>query len=405
VSWFTPQRGSPRWRFSKVGLDGKRRYYYADPEWPRTEAGRKKATAWMLGVLDSLEGRSVTAGHWTIDNLRLAYMTWVERKAESGELSRHTFDGHRKQLKILCREPLHGRPFGELAVDDLNAAKLQALAEAWKKQGRGATTIRNRLGSLQAMLNWAAQPRGDRAVEKLIPVNPVAGWEMPRAEYQGDRYAPAAEVDAFLAWLGKRAEGLPGKMGRFERLMVQLVRIAAATGCRPGELCALRWRHIHFDQRAIIMPPAEHKTGRKTQKPRLVPLSPEVAALLEGLQADPERHPEFVFTHHAHWRGRKPTADEQRYGVPWNSNALSRRFKELRREAIDAKVIPDVDEGLQRLHLYRLRHTKITNDLQAGARVADVAAKSGNSIAVIESTYLHPQVSHLVDVEDRLRRG
>ena len=250
------------------------------------------------------------------------------------------------------------------------------------------------------MLNWAARPRDDRAIERLIPVNPIAGYELPKADYQGDRYAPAEEVNAFLGWIDRRAAALTGKLARFERLTVHLIRFVAETGCRPGEACTLRWEHFDPAQRAAILPLREHKTGRKTGRPRLILLSPALVALLEEIRADPERHPTHVFTHGCGHLATQ-TEERRRQGDPWNSNALSRKVKELRREAIKAGILRE-DSGLKRLHLYRLRHTRITNALEKGANIVDVAALSGNSVKVIESTYLHHQIDHLRDVADRL---
>src|SRR5262249_35016373 len=147
-------------------------------------------------------------------------------------------------LNLICATPRGGRTYGHLPVRELTTRVVAELVRLWTENGKGATTVRNRVGSLQAMLNWAAAPRTDRSIERLIPANPVAGFEMPRAEYQGDRYAPAAEVGAFLKWLDERAEVAAGPYARFERLTARLVRFVAETGCRPGEACRLEWRHV-----------------------------------------------------------------------------------------------------------------------------------------------------------------
>ncbi len=273
------------------------------------------------------------------------------------------------------------------------------LVAAWESSGLGDTTIRNRLGSLQAMLNWAARPRDDRPIERLIAANPVAGFEMPRATYPGERYAPKEEVEAFLGWLDDRAAKATGKLARFERVLAVLVRLAADAGCRPGELCVLRWEYYDEARRAFILPPKKHKTGRKTGRRRVILASAATAARLAALRAEPGAHPEWVFTHACAAHVAR-TPEQRAVGDPWNSNALSRRIKELRREAIAAGVLSE-DAGLGRMHLYRLRHTKITDLLQDGANIVDVAALSGNSIKVIESTYLHHSLDRLREVADR----
>jgi integrase len=241
-------------------------------------------------------------------------------------------------------------------------------------------------------------------LEGKASAHTAAGLELPRAEYQGDRYAPADEVEGFLAWVEARARAVAGKLARFHLLTAYLVRFVAETGCRPGEACALEWRHCDLPRRLVVFPAPEHKTGRKTKRPRTLALSPGLVALLESLRADPERHPTHVFTHAWGPRAGVRTEEELRQGCPWNSNALSRRIKELRREAIAAGVLA-ADSGVRRMHLYRLRHTRITNDLQAGMLATDAAALHGNSVKVIESTYLHHQADHLLDAADRARGG
>jgi hypothetical protein len=75
------------------------------------------------------------------------------------------------------------------------------------------------------------------------------------------------------------------------------------------------------------------------------------------------------------------------------------------RETITAKVLPVVDSGVKRMHLYRLRHTRITNDLPSGMLATDAAVLRGDSVKMIESVYLHAQADHLLDVVDRIRGG
>lgn len=407
VSWHP----KGRWCFTK-SIDGKRRYFYASAEIPNTPAGRRKAVEWMEGVLRELEDRVVTGEDWTLNDLRLAYLTWCKRRTAERLMKPHTFNGHRKHLNLICRATRSGKTYGQFLARELTTKAIGDLVKAWKtptkdregneRPGKGATTIRNRLGSLQAMLNWASSPRDDRPIERLIPANPIAGYELPKAEYQGDRYAPAEEVEAFLAWLDDRAAKVEGFVGRFERLTARLVRMAAETGARPGELCALEWRHYDADQRVILFPPDEHKTGGKTKRPRLVLITPELAAMLEEIRSDPKRHPSFVFTHSVRRKG--STEAEREQGAAWNSNALSRRIKILRREAIAAGLKLE-DKGVKRMHLYRLRHTHITSAMQSPEKpsIVDVATMHGTSVKMIETTYLHTQVSHLHGVLERLK--
>ncbi len=68
------------------------------------------------------------------------------------------------------------------------------------------------------------------------------------------------------------------------------------TGMRPTESRLLKWVEIRFDTDPphVCLPPNRHKTGRRTGKPRRVPLSPEALDVLdEARQRDP--HHKHVF--------------------------------------------------------------------------------------------------------------
>ncbi len=398
VSWHK----SRRWRFSTTDPGGKRRYHYATPEFPRTETGRRKATEWMEAMLRSLEDRVVQADGWTLEDLRKLYLDHVDTRLAAGEAAPETYDGHRKALNLICGTPRGGLTYGHLEARTLTTKDVGDLVKLWT--GKSPTTIRNRIGSLQAMLNWAARPIPGRPLERIITANPIAGMDLPRPEYQGDRYAPAAEVEAFVGWVEARAAKVESKEARFERMLAVLIRMAAETGARPKELCRLEWRHYDADIGFVIFPPREHKTGRKTGRPRSIYIPQTIAALLEQLKSDPDRHLTHVFTHRRHVLGTVGTAQQCRQGEPWIPNGLCKRMASLRREAIEAGAIPAVDKGIKRMHLYRLRHTKITNDIQSGESITDLAGMHGNSVAIIESTYLHTQLRHRSEVGRRLER-
>lgn len=402
---------SNRWCFTKT-VGAKRQFFYADPSFSKSKDGERKARLWMEGLVAQLDDSAKQGEDWSLNDLRRAYLSWCKRRLANGDTKQHTYDGHRKHLGLICRTPRGQETYGAISARELTTKMVGQIIGSWRDpgedeegiplRGKGPTTIRNRIGSLQAMLNWAASPRDDRSIEKLIAFNPIRGYELPKAEYQGDRYAPAEEVEAFLAWVDKRAAECEGAAARFERLTAKLVHLIADTGARPGEICALEWRHFDPIQRTIVYPPREHKTGGKTKRPRIVVLGPDSVAMLLEIKADVDKHPTHVFTHATRRRG--SSKGERTLGDPWNSNALSRKIKELRRGAIADKV-PLTDEGVRRMHLYRLRHTHITAAMQDPEKpaISDVATMHGTSVKMIENTYLHHQVDHLHGVLERMQ--
>jgi integrase len=61
---------------------------------------------------------------------------------------------------------------------------------------------------------------------------------------------------------------------QFRRVLIFL----KSTGARPCEMASMRWADVRFEQHLVVL--KEHKTGRKTGRPRRIPLVPTVVKLL-----------------------------------------------------------------------------------------------------------------------------
>lgn len=68
-----------------------------------------------------------------------------------------------------------------------------------------------------------------------------------------------------------------------------LVEIALMLGLRRAELIGLKWEHVDFGGRLI-------RVLGKGDSDETVPMLPAVRDILWALRAEPDRHPEFVFT-------------------------------------------------------------------------------------------------------------
>ncbi len=102
------------------------------------------------------------------------------------------------------------------------------------------------------------------------------------------------------------------------RNYIEMIR---ESGCRPGEAANLRWPMIDWEKGVAIE--HQHKTMKKTKKPRKIPLSERALELLCELEAkarnrangaDPTGH---VFTNER--------------GTRWSSQALTKRMETIRR--------------------------------------------------------------------------
>jgi integrase len=127
---------------------------------------------------------------------------------------------------------------------------------------------------------------------------------------------------------------------RIRQPVADAIRLIALTGCRRGEAANLRWAHVELKRGRIVLPPNSHKSGRKTNKPRIIPL-PAAAQAIIARQPQGEDQ-DFVFA---------PAKGD-------GALALSRIWANVREEAGFSK----------RLGLHGLRHSIASHLAMGGAQ-------------------------------------
>jgi integrase len=155
-----------------------------------------------------------------------------------------------------------------------------------------------------------------------------------------------------------------------DRQDAELVRVAAYTGLRRGELLALRWRDVDFGLRKIVVRRAISANiealSTKSRRAREVPLAGQAAEALRRLaqRSDFVGPDEFVFTN--------------RLGRRLDGSALRRRVERARDAA-----------GLRPLRFHDLRHTYGSLLVAGGVDLASVKAAMGHSRITTTERYLH----------------
>lgn len=145
------------------------------------------------------------------------------------------------------------------------------------------------------------------------------------------------------------------------------------TGARPGELSRLRWEHIRFDLRIAVL--SEHKTKRRTQKPKVIPLNQKMTRLLHWLEQ--RSTSDFVFVNSK--------------GRPWNRHSLAKRISGIRKRCgFDNDVVP-----------YTLRHRAATKAITATGDLSATSKLLNHTNVSTTQRYIHLASDALVDFSER----
>jgi integrase len=121
--------------------------------------------------------------------------------------------------------------------------------------------IRCVVATIKRSFNWALEM-------ELVSRNPFAKLRR-RGQTQRRRPMTDEEFQTLLR----------GSDPKFRRFSIFL----KFTGARPGEAASMRWADVDFVQAAVVL--KEHKTARKTGRPRIIPLVPTMVKLLCWMQA------------------------------------------------------------------------------------------------------------------------
>jgi integrase len=267
-----------------------------------------------------------------------------------------TVDAHRitRQLPAV---------FLQRAVSDVDPAVLAGLyrqlaADGWSSHKiRRAHMVISTAWAEAIMLGWAS-------------INPARFVKLPKATPRDIHPPDTEQVVAVLEQAGPT--------------FAVFLRLAADIGARRGELGALQWEDVDFDQgyvliaRSLVQTPGQRPTIRDTKTSRkghrVVSMAlPTTTALRRLRTAQVERamsaglpDPVWIFSHDA--------------GItPWRPDHPSRLFRHAARAA-----------GVTGVRLHDLRHYVATSMLYDGESPHDVAGQLGHaSTATTLSVYAH----------------
>ena len=312
--------------------------------------------------------------------------------------------------------------FGDRFTSDLSPLDLKAFIADNKGRWKSGWTRQGVIIAIQRVFNWGV---GNRIIRENPLKGAVSAASIDMGEKITGRDMTEQEFQCVLRWSDPW----------FRKFLMFL----KMTGCRPGEASAITWENVVWEQGIVILD--QHKTRKKTGKPRIIVLPPAVLKMLIIIRRDyngpaavelkrmlegaPNRtlpskevtyrmqqmgfslrkiytaakligvtkprkggwaehgHVFYVLPEDAVARPLPPISDRvflNSKGRPWKREAIDTKFYRIRQET---SLPPDCK-------LYSLRHFFITSGVKRNVNLKALAELVGhNSLAMIDRVYTH----------------
>lgn len=229
-----PGRPGYRVRFNAEGRTIERA---AGATWAQADKKRRAARALLeagaplADVLASVFG-DVGGSSLTFRQAAPLYLAFAATRKKPSTLA-----GDTSRLRILAEAPWAAKRLAQVSPRDL-----LAWTEARQRGGVSGATINRDLALGSALFKWA-----ERAGH--VEGNPFR--KVPRFSEKGRARETYLTAEEALALLDACSPALR-----------PFVLAALHTGCRRGELLALRWRAVDHERRELLVEPASEKAGR-----------------------------------------------------------------------------------------------------------------------------------------------
>ena len=349
-----------------------------------TEPAARKELAKLVA---EVENRVVEPNRATVGQL---LDRWVAHVEAIGKARPKTVYEYKRKIEGRIRPAL-----GDIRLDKLRADAIDTAYQRWLAEGLSSSTVAVYHSILHAACrqavkwDWVVRAPTDQAT---APKARSPEMKVPTPE-QVAKLVRTAEAD--------------------DPVLATALALAALTGCRRGELCALRWSDVDMVQgririsRSLVIVNGEgHEGPTKTHQGRDISLDEVGVGVLRQrwdymkdlseragspLVADP-----YILSFDAHG------------GRPVGPNTLTHRFKSLCNKL--EKKAENVAELEKRtlaeserypFHLHDLRHFSVTTLIADGIDIRTVAERHGHA----QATMTLNRYAHALPERDRAAAG
>jgi integrase len=311
------------------------------------------------------DGTSSTFGELVVE--------WLTLKRD--QLSPTTFRTYRNLLKNHILPGLGDRPVHAIKASDLDSLYLGLRKKVLPsgKVGLSLASVRQIHAIIRSAFNQAIK-------WGWVVTNPAANATPPRLVKSTISPPSAAQLDEIL----RAADERDPELGHF-------FHIAASTGARRGEICALHWGNLDTKRKTLTIEGsiAEITGGlkekdTKTHAKRRIALDRETLEVFEAQRA--------IATERAAQVGMKVIPDafvfsrEPDGRRPWTPGNVTNQFQAIRDSL-----------GFTKVRLHDLRHFSVTRLMAAGIDVRTISGRHGHANA---STTLSVY-AHFVEASDQ----
>lgn len=317
----------------------------------KTSLSLEEAQAWRLEAMVGLRRGTLRAPSQV--TVGQAAAEWLER-ATAGVIRTRSGDAYKPAALRAYRHALECRvlpKFGSTRLTSLTTNMLQDFVEEQVAAGLAPSTIRNALLPLRAIYRRALQ-------RDEVAINPTLKLALPAVRGKRDRIARVEEATALLAALPASERGLWAT--------------AFYGGLRMGELQALEWANVDFDQNLIRVERGwDRQAGFIEPKSRAGTRRVPLTQTLRG----------YLLQHHLHQGtgGVGPVFPNSLGEHGFNPSVTNRRAKNAWAQA-----------GLQAITLHECRHTYAAYMIAASINPKALSTYMGHSsITVTLDRYGH----------------
>lgn len=350
------RRGKSSWRLKfeleRDAISRKRQTRYVT-----FRGTRKQAEAEIIRLMND-------ANHGTyIDPSKLTLAQFFEqwdRDWAALNLSPKTLERYRELVRLQITPRI-----GQERVQKLRPSHLQNLYATLQREGSatGHALSARTVGHVHRVLHRAL---GHAVTWGIIAANPVSSVEPPPV--------PPTEIEV----LNEQQAGLVLKALK-GAVIYPVAAFALATGCRRGEIAALRWRDIDFENSVAKIEQSLEVTERGK---RLRFKAPKTKHGRRNIAL-----PSYIVSElRAHWKAQQEirlslgiggaSPDDLVFGtpegLPMNPDVISRQW----RQAVKSKKLP-------RVNFHALRHTHVSQLIAAGMDVLTISRRIGHSSPTI----------------------